>query len=264
MTTNVRFIWDNLADTATATADEEAGTLLIGNTQEDEKAAVWRSTTDGSQDIDYRWSAAQDIDSICFAWTNFTSAATIIVYGYSTEAGDTDLVFTSATTSPDTGLTIGNVTAQVWLTTNYSTIKHIRITIADAANPDGYLEVSRVCIGKRIEPVVNANQNGFTIGWKEQTRPVRAESLDLRVEPLGRYRWMRLNLTQLEAASRDLIVDMVAAGLGRGVWVSAFPEHSGASTRQLHSFWGALVQDVDMGYPNLDTWSAPLVFEEMA
>jgi len=46
MTTNVRFVPVNLADTTSSlTATSEAGSLLVGNLLVDERAAVWRSTS---------------------------------------------------------------------------------------------------------------------------------------------------------------------------------------------------------------------------
>lgn len=262
MTTNVRFVFDNAADrTSSLTATSTAGSLVPANLQVDERAAVWRSTTLAAQDLDFRWAADETVDSGGGFWSNLTPAATVRMRGYTVEAGDSGLVF-DQTVSPDTGLNIGNVTFQNWLAAALN-IRHVKITITDAGNPVGYIEISRICIGKRIEPIRNMFQQAFTLGWKEQSKPVRAESRDLRIEPLGRFRSMKLNLGLLEQASRDLIIDMVNNGLGRGVWVSAFPENSTPSTRQLYSFWAALVQDTDFGYPNFDTWSASLVFEEM-
>ena len=212
------------------------------------------------QTLTFQWAASQTVDSICLAWTNLTSTATVRCRGY-TNTGGSGLLFDN-TVSPDTGLSIGNTTVQNWIAASYA-IKELQILIIDEANQDTYFQVSRAVIGARIEPVRNASQGSFSVGWREQTKPVRAESRDLRIEPGGRYRSLRLNLSLLEVASRDLIVAMVANGLGNGVWVSAFPEDGTASTRQLHAFWGALVQDVDFSYPLLDRWAAPLVFEEM-
>ncbi len=261
MTANVRFVFNNVAgDTSSLTATSSAGALLPANMQADERAAVWRSTSLAAQTLTFQWAAAQTVDSICLAWTNLTAAATVRCRGY-TNIGASGLQF-DQTVSPNAGLSIDNVTVENWIAAS-AAIKELTILITDAANPDGYVEVSRACIGARIEPVKNAEQQGFSVGFREQTKPVRAESRDLRTEPGGRWRWLKLNLAWLEPASRDLILNMIANGLGAGVWVSAFPEDSSATTKQLHSFWGALVQEVDFGYPNFDTWSAPLVFEEM-
>lgn len=261
MSANVRFVWDNLGDsTSSLSATSTAGGLAAANMQADQVAAVWRSTSLAAQTLDFRWSAAQSIDSVCLAWTNLTSAATVQVKGYA-EVGDVSTVF-NQTVSPDTGLTIDNVTVQNWIAVAGS-VKQVKVIITDAANPDGYVEVSRSIIGKRIEPAINHVTNGLRVGFVDQVKPVRAESLDLRIEPLGRFRRMQMSLDILEPASRDLILNMIANGLGRGVWVSAFPEDSTGSTRQMHSFWGALIADTDFSYPFYNNWSAPLVFEEM-
>jgi hypothetical protein len=150
---------------------------------------------------------------------------------------------------------------QNWIPASYA-IKELQVLITDAANSAGYLEISRACVGLRIEPVWTASKAGFSVGWLEQSKPVRAESLDLRIEPRGRIRQLKMNLNWLEEASRDAIISMVENGLGKGVWVSVMPDVATASTRQLYSFWGALVADVLYGYPSPNNWSAPMVFEE--
>ena len=262
MTTNVRFIPTNLADsTSSFTATSEAGSLVAANMQRDERAAVCRSTSLAAQTYDLRWATAQSIDSICGAWSNLTSGGTVQAKGY-TNVGDGSTVF-DETVAPDTGLNIGNTTFQNWIAAAYN-IKQLKIVVTDAANPAGYVEISRLCVGKRIEPVRNAMQQAFRISLREQFEAKTAESGDLRAEPGWIKRILNMNFAMLEPASRDLMFDMVFASRGKGIFVSAFPENSTASTRQMHAFWGMLVKkQTDFGYPQYDTWSVEHQIEEM-
>ncbi len=279
MTSNVRFVYNNAADRATITASTTSGTLVAANLQADERAAVWRSTANTSQTLLLEWDAAENISAVCMAWTNLTALATVQVKGFTVPADyPGSPVFTESFT-PDSALALGEfvfgvdplvesgaqrarVASQVqcWLSATFS-VRKLLITIADTTNILAYIEASRLVTGSYITSVRNAN--AFSIGWVEQTKPQRAESRDLRVESLGRWRRLQINLEWLEPTSRNAILGVVSAGLGIGVWVSVFPDDTETSTKQLHGFWAALVQDTTLGYPLFDTWSAPLVFEEM-
>lgn len=261
MSTLIRFVWDNFAGTTSSlTATSTAGSLVAANVQSDEKAAVWRSTGVGAQVLDFQWTSDKSVDSVCGAWTNLSSGATVKIQGYTTIAG---VKVFDQTVSPDTSFSsLSNVTFQNWLSAAY-TVRQVKITITDAGNTDGYVQVSRIVIGKRISPVINARQ-GALVGLVERSKPTRARSGDLRKETIGRFRRAQIDLGILEAASRDLMIAMVAQGLGAGVWVSMFPEDATASTIQYHAFWGALVSDTDFVYNQFSAWGAQMTFEEMA
>lgn len=278
---NIRFLYDNAADRATITASTTSGSLAAANLKADERAAVWRSTTNGATTLLLEWGAAENVGAVCMAWTNLTALATVQIKGFTVPADyPASPVFTESF-SPDSALALGEfvfgvdplaasgaqrarVASQVqcWLSATFS-VRKLLITITDTTNILAYIEASRLATGPYITPVRNADQQGFSIGWVEQTKPQRAESRDLRVEALGRWRRLQVNLAILEPTSRNFILSMVANGLGRGVWASVFPDDAETSTKQLHGFWGAFVQDTMFGYPVFDNWSAPLIVEEM-
>lgn len=282
MTANIRFIYDNAADRATITASSTSGSLVASNMQADERAAVWRSTANTSQTLLLEWSAAENVSAVCAAWTNLTALATVNIKGYTVPGDYPATPAFSEDFTPDSALALGEFVwgvdplvqsgaqrarvasqAQCWLSATFS-VRKLLITIADTTNSLAYIEISRLVAGQYITPVHNAMQDGFMISWVEQSRPTRSESRDLRVDPLGRWRRMQINLALLEPVSRNAVLSMVANGLGRGVWVSAFPDDTEASTKQVHGFWAAMVQDAQLSYPLMDYWAAPLVFEEMA
>lgn len=282
MVANIRFLYDNAADRATITASTTSGTLVAANLKADERAAVWRSTANTTQTLLLEWTAAENISAVCMAWTNLTALATVQIKGFTTPADYPASPIFTETFSPDSALALGEFVfgvdplvesgaararissqMQCWLSATFS-VRKLLITIADTTNILAYIEASRLIAGAKISPVRNMGQSGFNFGWVEQMAPQRAESRDLRVDSLGRYRKLELNLNQLEATSRNAVLGMVANGLGRGVWVSGMPEDAEASNRQLYGFYGALVKDTNFSYPLLDTWEAPLVFEEMA
>lgn len=281
MTSNIRFVFDNAADRATITASTTSGSLVAANVQAEERAAVWRSTTNGASTLLLEWTAAENVGAVCMAWTNLTALATVNVKGFTVPADYPATPAFSEDFSPDSALALGEFVfgvdplvqsgasrarissqAQCWLSAEFS-VRKLLITITDATNALAYIEVSRLVAGPYISPVANVDSEGFNIGWVEQTKPARAESRDLRTESLGRWRRMLVDLKKLEPTSRNLILGIVENGLGRGCWVSAYPDDTEASNKQLHGFWGSLVQDSTMGLWQQDIWSAPLIFEEM-
>lgn len=283
MTTKIRFVFNNAADRATITASSTAGALVAANMQTDERALMWRSTANTSQTLLLEWAAAENVDSICAAWMNLTALATVNIKGFTVPADYPASPAFSENFSPDSALPLGEFVfgvdplvesgaararissqMQCWLSAMFS-VRKLLITIADTTNVLAYIEASRLIVGAKISPVRNMSQQGFNFGWVDVSAPRRAESLDLRVDPLGQYRRLEINLYQLELASRNAVLGMVANGSGRGVWVSGMPEDAEASNKQLYGFYGAIVKpDPRFSYPNLDTWAAPLVFEEMA
>lgn len=215
-----------------------------------------------TQTLLLEWAATTSINSICMAWANFTSAATIEIKGFTLT---TDYPATPAFTenfTSEAAFTNVDPQAQCWLSATFP-VRKILITIADTTNTDAYIEISRLAAGVYISPVKNASYEAFSIGWVEQTKPARAESRDLRIDTMGRFRRMQINLPDLESVSRNDVINMIAKGLGSGVWVAVFPDDSAVSTRQLHGFWGALVQDSNLTYPLFNAWATTLVFEEM-
>lgn len=285
MTANVRFVPDNAADRATITASSTAGALVAANLQLDSKADVWRSTANTAQTLLLAWPAGEIVDSVCLAWTNLTGLATVRLRGFAEVndyVGSPQIVAFDETFAPDDALRLGEfvfgvdplaasgaararVASQVqcWLAAVYA-LRKLEITITDTTNGLAYIEASRLCVGLRISPLEDADRQGYSIGWVERSKPERAESGDLRVEPLGRYRRLALNLNALEPASRNAMLGMVANGLGDGVWVSVMSEDADTSNQQLHAFWGALVQDAQFSLPEYNAWATTLVFEEMA
>lgn len=282
MTSNVRFVFNNAADRATIAASTTAGAMAAANMQEDERAAVWRSTANTAQTITLDWSTAEVIDSVCMAWTNLTALATVQIKGYTLPADYPASPSFDETFSPDSAFALGEfvwgidplaasgaqrarISAQVqcWLAASYL-VRKLEIIITDTTNVLAYIEASRLVVGEKMSPTYTAEAQGFLVRWVDRSRPARAESGDLRVEPLGRFRRSKLPLEFLDTASRDAMLSMIAGGLGRGVWVSALPEDAEASNQQLCGFWAALVEDSEFTRPMADFWATSLVFEEMA
>ena len=278
MTANVRFIFDNAGDRATLSASSAA--IAAANLQTDERAAVWRTAAAvTSATLTANWATAEPIDSIALAWTNLSTVATMRVRGY-TLPNDAAAAFDSTiNVCPQTlgdlhwGLeplggggawrTSSPMAAAVWLTGPYA-IRKLTIDLVDIYATGGYLEASRLITGLRFEPAVNAVYP-WNVKAVDRARPARAESGDLRVETLTRYRSFTLDLARLAVTDeRNKLMRMAQRGLARGVFVSVAPDWSDTSDVQLGSFYAGLASEPELGMTFIDNWRTNLTFEEMA
>ncbi|MGP1675938.1 MAG: phage head spike fiber domain-containing protein [Burkholderiales bacterium] len=277
MTANVRFVFDNAADRATLAASSTAGSLAATNLQSDETAAVWRSVAGViSATLTLTWTNPEEVDSVALAWTNFSPYATVRVRAWTWATDPVGSTLVDTTVTPDTrdaalnakgevtnGATRAGVpqSASVWIAAAVMARKMI-ITLTDLSSADFYLEASRLIVGKRFEPAYNA-EVGLQVTIQDPTEVTRAESRDLRVEPLGSNRSISFDLGMINtAADRNMLANMAQKGLGSGVWLSVFPDWTDASDQQLGAFYAGLVRESAFAYDQMYNWSESLTFEE--
>lgn len=146
-----------LWDAATVTASSDASSGLTGaNVVDDMVSKPWRSTGDTSEQLVFDLGAAVQIKAIGLHVFNLTSAATVKVQANATNSwGSPTLDDTVAiVTDADSGV----LERLVW--TGNQTLRYWRIDIADAANPNGYVQIGRVIGGDYWTPTVNF-ANGY-------------------------------------------------------------------------------------------------------
>ena len=162
MAFKLTFIFRNLADSATITASPAlvAG-LPEGNLKYQERNKTARSTSLAAQTYQFSWTADQNVDAIAVKGANFTAAATLAAPTYSDSAFTTAIDANGAANCfAYTGFDANDILADadfrilknsLRLLTNRTNVRSMKATIADAANPDGYIEASRFYIGKSLE-----------------------------------------------------------------------------------------------------------------
>lgn len=221
----------NRADSATLAATSEA--TLVANLQSDDRGYLWRSTGLTSQVLSGSWGGtAYSMSMVALYRHNLTDSATIRVQLYSDVAMTTQVKDTGAVASHEAGMfsdwgygfsiiTFATVTG----------VKAFKITIADASNPDGYIEAARLFVGSHVVAPYNPKY-GVALG-------VGGSSTQSR-RPMGALDGNR------RAWWRTLAFDMfVATEADRAQWfeigracdrvgsfvVSVFPDDGGTKTR---------------------------------
>lgn len=244
---NIRIITPNDGDDATLTASPSmVATLPQTNLQDISRAKVARTTSLASQDIKGAWTSARVISAAAIMRHNLTSSGTWRLRLYSDAAWST-LVYDSGAVVACPPKLLGELVWGVdplgasiftgWALAFSSMFftavgaQSFTITLSDAANPAGYMEVSRLFIGGTLEPVINFEW-GHDIEWRETTQQERTEGGTLRSDDREPFRRIAFTLAALNEGERAKYLEFTRkAGLRKDFFVSMFPGVGGAKER---------------------------------
>jgi hypothetical protein len=276
---SLRIIYDNLADSGTVTATSTAGSLAATNMQIDKKSKVWRSVGTTAT-LKCSWSSSKSINSIVFAFCNFSSTATVVARLYDTTVGGTPLY-----TSPSTLITPsvsaeywGNGSqplgvnsysygftqhARLWLANTYTTVKRIELDVTDTSNTSGYLEVSRLILGNYWAPTYNTGF-GIPMTSVDAGTQTRAQSGDLVSSVSYKYKKLSIDLAWMLAPDRVRLQSMLQNnGISKGVFLSVFPEDTDPFKEQTYQIYGKLPNSVTISHPMHTIYSTQIELEEV-
>lgn len=249
---NLRIIYDNVANSSTLSASTTAGSLVAANMLNDSKVVVHRSTGP-SVVYTMTWASAQTVGAVALPATNLTSAATIRVQLYSDTAGTTQIA-DSGTVAACPSSTLGlhgwgaNIDANafafggssksaVWMATQHSTVRRCVITLSDATNPAGFIDCSRIVLGPYWESERNPGY-GAQAGVQDMSRTQRTEAGDALVVRGAQYQTMSLSLADMTETSRAAFTKIVrSAGSYKNLFISLLPG-VGSTAEQDHMIYG--------------------------
>ena len=170
----------------------------------------------------------------------------------------------SAVVAPDMCLAAsGRVSPQVqaWLPTSHL-VRKVVIEIDDPDNAAGYVEVGRLCIGKRVDLTAQPGY-GAALKFVDRSKSSRAESGDLRIEQAGTYRTLELDFAVMPPEDAEVLMLIAAKGIRAFVFISLFPGDAIGVKSQAYAFFASPTID-NFGYPFLNLWSNKLTLEEIA
>lgn len=232
---NLRFIFRNLADEATVSASPALLTTLPeANLQYQERYKTARTSSLASQELRLSWASAQTIDTACVRLHNLTAAAQIAHPTYSDSAFTTAIDTNAAAncfgytgfdaldvlTDADFRL-LKNSSRDL---TSRSTVQSMKFTITDAANPDGYFDVSRLFVGVRKEMAYNPPYGGVPLTFMDASTQGRMDDGSLVSDK--RHKARRIELTQEWCSTADwnwLLAGLRRVGRDKDFWMSVFP-----------------------------------------
>lgn len=140
--------------------------------------------------------------------------------------------------------------------------KSFRITLADASNPDGYIQVKRLLLGSYFEPFVNT-EYGLQLYWEDNSEQVRTQAGSLRTDNRVLYRYLSGRLPAIKQSERAQWMDLLRQVAKRSeVFVSVYPESGGKLERD-HALLGKFTSMPDITTDNPSAYSSNLQIEEV-
>lgn len=277
MSSNIRILYANAADSATLSASTTAGSLGVANLLTDVKSEVWRSTATTAT-LTATWAAAQICSVVALPFCNLTSTATLRVRGYTLAADATAAFDTTARLACayaplglwDWGALplgvnafsyAGGACAVSWFAA--APVQKLVIDLEDASNPAGYIEAGRLVCGSHWSPTNNP-EYGASLAVPDSTKTERTDAGDPISARGHRHRQLAINLVHMLPADRARCHDILTGnGLARPVFVSLFPEHADPQLEQSHQLYGRLASASAITVPGFGRYAAPLTIEEI-
>lgn len=164
---NPLVLYENLwRDGEIIAASSEHAQFPAENTQDDSPQFYWRSIdASGTITIDIDLGIAREYDMVSLRGHNLTSGATVQVIGADDSAFTTNPVTDTLTHNSD------NLTE---ILAAARTKRYVRISLADASNPSGYLKVGTIVLGKGNalnRPPVVPDQDGYVNDTEPEVAP---------------------------------------------------------------------------------------------
>jgi hypothetical protein len=138
--------------------------------------------------------SAKAVDKIMVYSYNLTDTATILI-----EANATNVW-----TAPSFTLTYTQANSFGYSTFTTETYRYWRISISDAGNPDGYVEISNIYIGTHLEmPDIDT---GVMVPYKTNSTTSKSTSGQLYSNRQLDYKAAKVTMTNIEKLDRDKVI----------------------------------------------------------
>lgn len=270
---NMRLIVENLHDTAWLDATSEA--LPVRYTQRSERVRAWRSTSTDTQVITATLPSPRFLDAVVVYRHNLSSGSRVTLELLN---GD-DVVYDTGPVNVLGMVPLGEFRFGIdpWgatVTDNLpvkqapfwfpaTLVSSYRLTITDADNPDGYLQIGRIIAGEVLSPEYNPAY-GVPLVYEEASEHSRTEGHSLRTIGGGEQsRKLSLDLAFVSEIDRQAITNsMLPAGRKRDVYVSVFPERGGVTEAE-YAFLARRQDDFQHTHDFFNNWQIPLTFIEV-
>jgi hypothetical protein len=244
---NLWIIHRNDADQATSlAASTTAGALVAAYMQTDLKGQAHRSTGT-SVTYTLTWTGGVTIGAVALPATNLTSAATIRVRLFSDTACTALLQDSGAITAcpglaaaPWTWTATYNANAfaygylskaVAWFESQQAGVKGLKIDLADATNPAGYIDCARLIAGPWWAPKWGAEYGCTTLVVDNSTN-ARTDAGDLPSDRAPMHQELTLTLPWLSETERSQLMQILRAnGVWKPVFVSLMPRAGTAATQ---------------------------------
>lgn len=218
---NIKIIADNVVGTASSlTATSEATGHLIAETQNDFKVKTWRSTSLTAQTITITWASGQPIGGLALPFNNLILNSTVQVKLYTLVADgspalDTGAINVDFAYDPPSGFTtIGSASFAVgggnYFSTffNQTTAEKVEIIINSSGNPDSYMELSRIIIGKVVDFNTGVDRN-VVFDFNDTTKTIQTDAGDSLADRGVLSRSLKFNFGTMQSADKTTMHSLI-------------------------------------------------------
>jgi hypothetical protein len=252
----IKFLYSNTFDGATATALNNAGTnYVVANVQSRLLKKVYRSTALANQWLKFDQGSAKNIQMFTFFYNNFTTAATVKLYASATDLGNTEAAWAGAAYST----TITSFDTRAGYLSLNQTYRYWLLTISDATNPDGYIQLGRVYGGVPVSPTENFSEDiGETFtDPSDQQWTVGGHVYSVQRE---RYKTFNFAFSDIAAANQTVLRNLWASVYKTEPFVIAFDD----SAQPVEwTRYGVLTSDLNFTFSANARANANLTFREL-
>lgn len=253
---NLRICARNIFDTA-AGCTLSASPALVTTLPESflqlpQRFKTARTTSTASQDIKATWSTgAQRINFVMLRMHNFTASAQLRVRNYTDTAWTTGVVDNAAANCYGyTGFDRNDVLTEVDFRllknsaryfTLMTTMQSSILTMTDAANPDGYFDISRLFGGEYFEFSYNPPDGGEGLEWLDPSEHMDMDDGSL----ITNKQWQRRKLNLVEdfmpAADWAAMLSLLRTSKATELAVSLYPDGG----TYLEAYWQGIFKHAD-------------------
>ena len=257
-----------LSDAAAITASSAQATMPASNLKKMQPGDRWRATGDTAEYLEIDLGAAKDINLVALLYHNATSAATWQIRAATSQANLT------AAPGYDSGVINmweagwpadqDPLHARLWLGAGSQNFRWWRIDLADAANPDTWLEAGRVYVSKAWQLPSGKNiEYGWEMRRVDPSPRARTKGSQLYVEAQTMWRELMCSLNWLtEAEMYDNFGEIQRLrGASRDVFVMRDPNATAQLLRQ--SIYGLMSQLAPITHAQAQVFRSRLLVEEM-
>lgn len=276
---SARIISSNTSDLATLSSSDFVAGLPVSNLQVEGRGRVARTANViGNKVINGNFVAVA-ITSACVLYNhNLTSQATVRLQLWDADNQTGTMVYDSGS-----GLALpplgwgdfqwglvpwganvftgwGRAFTDIWFPPVGA--KSFRVTVADALNPAGYIQIKRLLIGPYFEPDVNI-EYGMNLFWQDNSDQVRTQGGSLRTDNRVLFRKLVGKLPAIKQSERAVWMNILRQiGKRSETFFSIYPEAGGALERD-HAILGKFTEMPDLITANPSAHTSSIIFEEV-
>jgi len=207
---------------------------------------VTRTTSTASQDINYIWGSNQTMNMVAVCRHNWSDSATLRLRRYSDTAMSSLIDDSTALDAYNAGLLpspydiaddrFRGLKLTVFYLANATNVKALKLTIADASNPAGYMQHARVLAGQYFETTYNPPTKA-NVKFVTASKVKRVDGGGRVGDQRGTWRELDIGLAWVpDADYDDLSAIAIYHDSVKSTFVSLYPG-AGTAEELLNQMW---------------------------